>query len=83
MFYVYLLRDRSGKLYVGYSGDLKRRVAEHLQGKVYTSSRMHSPKLVYYEAYTTEAAAKVRERKLKQYGSAYQGLLKRFKFMVD
>ena len=38
---------------------------------------MKSPKLVYYEAYNNEMQARERERKLKQYGSSYQGLLKR------
>ena len=38
---------------------------------------MKQPRLFYYEAYKDEERAKIRERKLKQYGSAYQGLLKR------
>jgi len=33
--------------------------------------------LVYYEAYLDEVQAKMRERKLKQYGSSYIQLLKR------
>ena len=51
MFYVYLLQDDDSKIYVGYSSDLKRRIAEHKQGKVYTTARMKNPKLIYYEAY--------------------------------
>ncbi|MFC1727599.1 hypothetical protein ACFL0Y_03695 [Patescibacteria group bacterium] len=38
---------------------------------------MLEPKLIYYEAYQSENKAKNREKKLKQYGSSYQGLLKR------
>jgi putative endonuclease len=77
MFYVYILTDDDSKIYVGYSNNLRRRIVEHKNGKTYTTLRMKNPKLVYYEAYETENKAKIRERKLKQYGSSYQGLLKR------
>ncbi len=79
MFYVYLLKDGVNKLYIGYTSDLKRRLKEHLSGQVYTSRRMNKPELIYYEAYRTERAARVREKKLKQFGSACHGLLKRLK----
>jgi len=77
MFYVYLIVGDNSKIYVGYSADLKRRLNEHLNDKVYTTKRMKNPKLFYYEAYPNEKLAKERERKLKQYGSSYNGLLKR------
>jgi len=77
MFYVYLLKDDNNKLYVGYSEDLKRRIKEHLNSKVYTTKKMKNQKLFYYEAYLNEELAKERERKLKQYGSSYHGLIKR------
>ncbi|MGB4966121.1 MAG: GIY-YIG nuclease family protein [Microgenomates group bacterium] len=80
MHYVYLLKDSGGKTYIGYSSDLKRRIKEHESGKVYTTKRMVKPKLVYYEAYSTSDEAKIRERKLKQYGSSYQGLMKRLEY---
>ncbi|MCX6746133.1 MAG: GIY-YIG nuclease family protein [Candidatus Parcubacteria bacterium] len=79
MYFVYLLKDVDNKLYVGYSEDLKRRIQEHLNNKVYTTRRMKNPKLFYYEAYSHEEQAKERERKLKQYGSSYHGLLKRLR----
>jgi len=50
MFYVYILKDKNNKLYIGYSADLKRRLSEHNRRHVYTSKRMESPMLVYYEA---------------------------------
>jgi putative endonuclease len=77
MFYVYLLRDDRRKLYIGYSSDLRRRIREHNLKKVYTTRRMINPKLVYYEAYNNEEGAKLREQKLKQFGSSYKGLIKR------
>lgn len=81
MYYVYLLRDNSGKFYIGYSANLKRRIREHNQKKTYTTKRMHDPKLIYYEAYLGEIEAKEREKKLKQYGSSYHGLIKRLKLV--
>jgi len=77
MYYVYLLRDGNRKLYIGYSSNLRRRMSEHIRSNVYTSRRMNNPELVYYEAYISEHEAKLRERKLKQFGSSYKGLIKR------
>lgn len=77
MYYVYILEDKTGKKYIGYSANLKRRIKEHNRKKVYTTKRMLLPKLIYYEAYESQYAAKVRESKLKQFGSSYHGLIKR------
>lgn len=77
MYYVYLLQGDKEKIYVGYTNDLKRRLHEHLRGKTYTTKRIRNIKLIYYEAYLSQEKAEVREKKLKQYGSSYQGLLKR------
>ena len=81
MYYVYLLQDNLGKIYIGYSANLKRRVSEHFHNKVYTTKKMTLPRLIYYEAYGTEIAAKECEHKLKQFGSSYQGLIKRLKLI--
>ena len=77
MHYVYLLQNNKGSLYIGYSSDLRRRLKEHLENKVYTTKRLQCTKLIYYEAYTTKEAAQEREKKLKQFGSSYKGLIKR------
>jgi len=79
MYYIYLLKNAQGKLYIGYSKDLRRRIKEHHLGKTYTTRRMGETKLIYYEAYEDEYAAKEREKKLKQFGSSYKGLIKRLK----
>jgi len=34
MFYVYVLKDKNGKRYVGYSADLQKRLKYHNFGKV-------------------------------------------------
>jgi len=66
MYYVYILRSkRNGKLYTGYSIDLKRRIQEHTQKKTHTTARMGRITLIYYEAFISEKDARERERYLK------------------
>ena len=72
MWYVYLLRDTAGKPYLGYTNDLRRRLAEHQR-------KRRECMLVYYEAYGTADIARVRERMLKQYGGAWRSLRKRLR----
>lgn len=70
MYYTYLLRKEDGAIYIGYTNDLKRRIAEHKE-KV--------PELIYYEAYKNKLDAQDRERRLKQRGHAVKELKKRIK----
>ncbi len=77
MYYVYILKLYSGKFYIGYTQDLKRRLSEHKDRKSYFVGREKSFKLVYFEAFNNIDLAKQRERNLKNYGSAYKELLKR------
>lgn len=66
MYYVYILKSsKSGKLYYGYTSDLKRRLVQHQQGKsIYTKG--HLPiKLVFYAAFEKEKKAKDFELYLK------------------
>jgi len=79
MYYVYLLKDDTGKFYIGRSDNLKQRIKDHLAKKVSTTKKMLNPSLFYYEAYSDKEASKDREKKLKQFGSSYNGLLKRLK----
>ncbi|MFA6253111.1 MAG: GIY-YIG nuclease family protein [Patescibacteria group bacterium] len=77
MYYVYLLKLNSGKFYIGYTKDLRRRLTEHKAHKTYFVGREKSFDLIYYEAFNNIDLAKERERKLKNYGAAYKELLKR------
>ena len=68
MFYVYLIKSpKTGQIYIGFTGNLKRRFAEHQQLQKHTGWR-----LIYYEAYLNREDAVERERKLKSYGSSLQ-----------
>ena len=70
MFYVYIIeKGEKKKIYIGYTGSLDQRLKEH--------GRCNEVDLLYYEAYKNDTDARERERKLKMYGSAWNGLKKR------
>ena len=78
MYYVYVIVERhSAKRYVGYTSDLKRRIAEHnnRQGSKYTYGGEWF--LAYYEAFLSKKDAETRERKLKDEGRAKYQLFRR------
>jgi len=81
MFYVYLLKSiKDNGYYIGYSADLKNRFIQHQNGLVESTKNRRPLILKYYEAYETESLARQREKQLKNFGSSYNGLLKRLKF---
>ena len=71
MHYVYLLKsETTGKAYVGFTKDLKQRFIEHNNSKNKSTKHGIPWDLVYYEAYKDESKARIREKKLKQYGNS-------------
>ena len=73
MYYVYVLRSRKdGKFYTGCTADLKRRVGEHNDRKVQSTSSRAPFDVVYYEASKNQSDALRREKYLKStYGKRY------------
>jgi len=67
-YYVYILASLSRTLYVGFTGDLPRRLHEHRHGLDDGFTRRYSvDRLVYYEV-TTDARAEIdRETKIKSW----------------
>lgn len=65
MQYVYLLQLKGGIIYTGRSDDLKRRIAEHQNGKVASTKYKLPATLIYYEAYANKKDAIARELYLK------------------
>jgi len=63
--FVYILRNRVGKIYIGQTNDLVRRMEEHnVTGVNYTSK--HRPwALIYSEAYDKRSDAMRREKFFK------------------
>ncbi len=78
MFYVYILKSaKDKKLYIGYTNNLKRRMEEHKQKKVFSTALRSPLSLAYYESFRSQQDATAREKQLKQFKSAYGQLKKR------
>ncbi len=66
MFYVYILQSESRhRLYIGETGNLKRRVKEHNDGQNLSTKAYRPWTIIFYEAYTTSDDAVRREKYLK------------------
>ncbi len=73
MYYVYVLKSsKDNNYYIGYTGNLKRRLLEHNNGDN-TSTRNRRPlNLIYYEGCLNKSDAMHREKYLKTtYGHRY------------
>jgi putative endonuclease len=67
-YYVYVLTNRSGSLYVGVTNDLERRILEHRSGltKGFTS-RYKLDRLIYFEDCGEILDAIAREKQIKSW----------------
>lgn len=65
--YVYLLQSkRTGKFYLGWTKDIKRRLEEHNTGKSHYTRSRGPWELIGYEVYSCAEDAKKRERAFKR-----------------
>jgi putative endonuclease len=65
-FWVYIMTNRSGTLYVGMTNDLIRRVQEHRQGQIPGfTSRYKITRLIHAESTSDVVAAIAREKEIK------------------
>ena len=68
MFHTYILRCADDALYIGHTSDLDLRVKRHNDGRGPSFTRSRMPvRLVYSEAFGSEAEAVARERQLKRW----------------
>lgn len=65
MYYTYVLHCSDEKLYVGYSVNLKKRIAQHKNGEVFSTKSKLPVELIFYEAFADQEDAKRREMYLK------------------
>ena len=71
MYYVYILECRDRSLYTGITTDLKRRLAEHRQGKGAHYTAAHPPRrIVYRERKRNRSTALKREAEIKKLSRA-------------
>lgn len=81
MHYVYiLLSEKDDKFYTGFSSDLKKRIEDHYKGRVEITKHRRPLKLVYYEAFIDEIAARQQELFYKT-GQGRRVLKKRLEFL--
>ncbi len=68
MYYVYVLKSKANNdVYIGSTGDLRIRFAQHNNGEVKSTKGYRPWILVYYEAYKDKKDALTREKKLKMH----------------
>ena len=78
MYYVYLMLSlKTRELYIGYTNNLDKRIAEHNTNKNKSTKNKGKWILVYCEMYKSIEDAKTREYRLKHYGQALNELKKR------
>jgi putative endonuclease len=72
MFYTYVLKNKTGRLYTGSTKDLRKRLKEHHEKRSEYTSTTGPYTLIYYEACLNEQDARSRETYLKSgYGKRY------------
>ena len=65
-FYTYILQsEKDNNLYVGFTGDLNRRIIEHNEGNVRSTKYRRPLKLIYWEGCLEQSDATKREKYLK------------------
>jgi len=66
MFYTYVIRSKKdSKWYTGSTKDLRKRLKEHNENKVFSTKARRPFELIYYEACSNEQDARSREKYLK------------------
>lgn len=83
MYYTYVIQSKmDGKLYTGYTRDLRKRFSEHNAGKVLVTKNRAPFDLIYYEACVHQQDATAREKYLKS-GMGKRYLKNRLKRFLD
>lgn len=80
-YYTYILQsEKNNSLYIGYTSDLKKRLASHNAGRNKSTKRFIPYRLIFYEAFLNRIDAKNREDYLKSgYGRrSIKTLLRRY-----
>jgi putative endonuclease len=81
MWYFYVIQSLNDHnyFYKGSTNDLTRRLKFHNDGCVQSTKSRLPYRIVYYEAYLHETAARKRESSIKKSGNVHKFLMKRIK----
>ena len=86
MYFVYILErvnfiPKKGRrnYYIGFSWDVLKRLEEHNSPLQTGYTKNGEWKIVYFEAYYSKYVALDREKKLKQFGNVWKGVMKKIK----
>jgi len=78
MYTVYILRNSlTGRHYIGSTGNLERRIAEHKRGQTQSTRQKGTWGIIYTEKYSNALEAKRREKLIKSYkgGNGFKKLI--------
>src|SRR3989338_1063071 len=83
--YMYILQSLrvTDQIYIGSTNDLKKRFKEHNENKKISTKRNSPWNLFYYESFSQETFARLRESRLKNNGNALIELKKRVGLTTD
>lgn len=79
---MYLLKMGNGKIYIGYTNNLQKRMEKHISGKSLYTAKYLPVELIYYEAFKSEEDARNREKRLKHHGKGIAELKLRLKSSI-
>ena len=84
MYYTYVLKSKVDEFtYIGYTGDLRKRMKEHNGGKTKSIKHRIPFEIVYYEAYKSKTDARRREIELKNNSYQKEQLMERIKNSLE
>ncbi len=64
-FFVYILRNFTGRYYIGQTSDLSLRLQRHNEGKVFWTKNRGPWEIVYNQSFQTRSEAMAEEKHLK------------------
>jgi len=66
MAWVYILKTKSGKYYVGSTTNLEKRLQQHLAGSTHSTKRLKAEHILFSQEYQTLKEARFIESKIKK-----------------
>jgi putative endonuclease len=64
-FFIYILRNSTGRYYIGQTSDLSQRLQRHNEGKVFWTKNRSPWEIIYSQSFQTRSEAMLEEKRLK------------------